>query len=114
MKATLDNVHNNLADILATIDSLNHYVDVYVMGYYNPFPYLTKEQQAPLMSLLDALNLTIETLSKKNGDIYVPTEKVIDKPFKLKRMSNSSKRILDSGLLIIKKKAVYNKQKRWL
>ncbi|MFT9600090.1 SGNH/GDSL hydrolase family protein [Mesobacillus sp.] len=77
----LVNVKNNLDYILAKIDSLNPSVDVYVMGYYNPFPYLDKEHQAPLMSLLDSLNKTIEGIAKTNKDVYVPTEKVIAKHY---------------------------------
>jgi hypothetical protein len=41
---------------LKTIDQLNPNVKVYVMGYYNPFPYLLNEHQKPLLSLLDTLN----------------------------------------------------------
>jgi lysophospholipase L1-like esterase len=74
-------VKNNLSFILAIIDSLNPTVDVYVMGYYNPFPYLDKDQQASLMSLLDSLNETIEGIARANNDVYVPTEKVIAKQY---------------------------------
>jgi lysophospholipase L1-like esterase len=115
LKAALDNVHNNLAAILATIDTLNHNVDVYVMGYYNPFPYLTKEQQAPLMSLLDALNLTIETLSKKNGDIYVPTEKVIAKHHEEYLPNSQDIHLSLEGYQIVAKefwKAIVNNQEK--
>jgi lysophospholipase L1-like esterase len=77
----LENIQNNLDYILSTIDSLNPTVDVYVMGYYNPFPYLAKEQQEPLMSLLEKLNQVIEGAAITNNDVYVPTEKVIAKHY---------------------------------
>jgi lysophospholipase L1-like esterase len=75
----LDSVKANLAFILSEIDKLNPNVEVYVMGYYNPFPYLSEEQQTQLLPLLDALNQTIEQVSSFYGDEFVPTEKVIEK-----------------------------------
>lgn len=79
--AALEKVQNNLDYILATIDAINPNVDVYVMGYYNPFPYLAKEQQESLMSLLDHLNIVIKEAANRNNDVYVPTEKVIAKHY---------------------------------
>ena len=81
IQGALAGVHHNLNEILKTIDELNPRVDVYVMGYYNPFPYLPEGQQALLMPLLEALNQTIEEASKNNGDTYVPTEKIIAKHY---------------------------------
>jgi lysophospholipase L1-like esterase len=77
----LINVQNNLNYILATIDALNPNVDVYVMSYYNPFPYLAKEQQESLMSLLDHLNIVIKEAANINNNVYVPTDKVIAKHY---------------------------------
>jgi lysophospholipase L1-like esterase len=67
----------NLQIILQTIDNLNRNAKVYVMGYYNTFPYLPAEQQAGLLPLLFAFNSKIDTLSKANHDTYVPTYNVI-------------------------------------
>ncbi|MDQ0219752.1 hypothetical protein ELQ35_20545 [Peribacillus cavernae] len=72
----------NLETILSTIDKLNPKVKVYVMGYYNPFPYYTKEQQDALLPLLKALNSQIESIAKKNRDTYVSTEAQIAKEYK--------------------------------
>jgi lysophospholipase L1-like esterase len=77
--AALESIGKNLFLILQRIDELNPNTKVYVMGYYNPFPYLPEEQQAQLLPLLDALNETIETIAKQNGDIFIPTAKVIKK-----------------------------------
>lgn len=74
-------VRKNLDAILATIDSLNPSVKVYVMGYYNPFPYLPEEQQASLLNLLSVLNDIIKTQSSLNGDVYVATDRVIAKHY---------------------------------
>lgn len=77
VKDSLLAVANNLQIILQTIDSLNPNVKVLVMGYYNPFPHYSQEQQASLLPLLEALNKTIENRSIANGDKYVPTAQVI-------------------------------------
>lgn len=77
VKDSLLAVANNLQIILQTIDSLNPNVKVLVMGYYNPFPHYSQEQQASLLPLLEALNKTIEDRSIANGDKYVPTAQVI-------------------------------------
>ncbi|UYZ21698.1 GDSL-type esterase/lipase family protein [Mesobacillus jeotgali] len=81
IQAALVGVQNNLNQILKTIDELNPNVDVYVMGYYNPFPHLPEKQQASLMPLLENLNQTIEKASEDNGDTFVPTEKIIAKRY---------------------------------
>lgn len=75
----LEGIGGNLASILNEIDELKPNTKVYVMGYYNPFPHLPEEQQAALLPLLDALNQTIEHIADISGDVYVPTEKVIEK-----------------------------------
>src|SRR6185437_10200901 len=75
------NLTMNMEIILKTIDSLNPNSKVYVMGYYNPFPYYPDEQKAELLPLLDILNQTIEARTYANGDSFVPTAKIIEKRF---------------------------------
>jgi lysophospholipase L1-like esterase len=79
--AAIGSVAVNLQTILGAIDWLNPNVKVYVMGYYNPFPYMPQEQQAALLPLLDALNQNIEARANANGDTYVATEEIIAKHF---------------------------------
>lgn len=81
--APIGTVAYNLNIILKTIDYLNPHVDVYVMGYYNPFPYYPQEQQVVLLPMLDGLNKSIQVSSKVNGDTFVPTEKVIAKHYQI-------------------------------
>lgn len=76
-KVVLNDIANNLTLILREIDKINPNMKVYVMGYYNPFPHLPKEQQTALLPLLDALNKNIETVASLNRDEFVPTAKVI-------------------------------------
>lgn len=77
----LQNVAINLSIILGTIDRINPDVEVYVMGYYNAFPYLPKAQQDRLMPMLNTLNSIIKNAATMNGDYFVPTEKVIAKRY---------------------------------
>ncbi|MBY0147827.1 GDSL-type esterase/lipase family protein [Neobacillus niacini] len=75
----LEGIGKNLFSILSEIDIINPDTKVYVMGYYNPFPHSPEQQQAALMPLLDAFNQTIQSVASMNGDIFVPTAKVIEK-----------------------------------
>jgi len=76
---TINTVAIKLNSILSTISKLNPNVKVYVMGYYNPFPYVTDSQQkAQLNQLLQAFNGVIEQTAKANGDTFVPTAQVIN------------------------------------
>lgn len=80
--AAIQNVRKNLFLILASIHHMNPRAHVYVMGYYNPFPYLPSAQQASLLVMLHGLNQVIQLDAVMNDDTYVPTEQTIDKiPF---------------------------------
>lgn len=83
IQGAIGTVAVNLQNILSTIDGLNPNVNVYVMGYYNPFPYLPQERQEALLPLLDALNQTIEARAIANGDTYVATEEIIAKHYEI-------------------------------
>ncbi|WP_312470640.1 L,D-transpeptidase family protein [Neobacillus sp.] len=79
--AAIATVATNLNTILSTIDQLNPKVKVYVMGYYNPFPYLPQDQQAQLLPLLTAFNGQIQSQAVQHGDTFVPTDTVIASKF---------------------------------
>ncbi|MCJ8008212.1 SGNH/GDSL hydrolase family protein [Lederbergia wuyishanensis] len=81
LPSTFEALGANLHIILSTIDSLNPHAKVYVMGYYNPFPYRSAEDQAQLLPLLDILNQTIADRAHVNGDTFVPTAKLIEKHY---------------------------------
>lgn len=74
-------VSSNIQNILQTIDGLNPSAKVYVMGYYNVYPYSSKEKQDALMPFLDELNSQIEKLSDDHGDTFVPTYDAISKDY---------------------------------
>jgi lysophospholipase L1-like esterase len=79
--AAIGCVATNLQIILHKIDQLNPNAKVYVMGYYNPFPYYPAELQAQLLSLLGTLNGVIEARAAANGDTFVATEDIIAKNY---------------------------------
>ena len=71
--AALTGVGENLVNILTQIKTLNPNADVYLMGYYNPFPYASVETKAQLTILLNQLNQTIENAGKPFNVTFVPT-----------------------------------------
>ena len=69
----------NINMILSKIDELNPKVKVYVMGYYNPYPYIKDPQQkAQIDQLVAALNGQIQAQAVQHGDTFVPTVQVIN------------------------------------
>ncbi|WP_173918199.1 GDSL-type esterase/lipase family protein [Halobacillus sp. Marseille-Q1614] len=77
----LQGVAVNLQGVLSKIDAINPDARVYVLGYYNPFPYAPEALQPQLKFLLDALNGVIQSAASENGDTYISTEKVIAKNY---------------------------------
>ncbi|MGO4889573.1 S-layer homology domain-containing protein [Anaerobacillus sp. MEB173] len=71
----LTDIGTNITKIVTAIQTINPEADIYIMGYYNPFPYHPVELQPTLNSLLENLNNTILAVSNKFGVTYVPTAK---------------------------------------
>ena len=78
IKATKEAV-SNIATILSEIKKINPQAEVYVMGYYNSFPYYSENLQKQFNLLLATLNATIKTTTEKAGAIFVPTYDVVAK-----------------------------------
>ena len=70
---TLKSVGENTAKILTQIKTLNPRADIYLMGYYNPFPHMPIQYQAQLLPLLDLLNKTISDVGTALNVTFVPT-----------------------------------------
>lgn len=70
---------SNIATILSEIKKINPQAEVYVMGYYNSFPYYSESLQNQFKLLLATLNSTIKTTTEKAGAIFVPTYDVVAK-----------------------------------
>jgi lysophospholipase L1-like esterase len=77
MAAAIQQVAINYKGIMAQISKINPNAQVYVMGYYNPFPYMSKEMQPLLNQLLDSLNKAIQMGLTGSTAIFVPTGEVI-------------------------------------
>jgi lysophospholipase L1-like esterase len=73
----LTQVNANIEDILSEIHTLNPQAKVYVMGYYNAYPYLPAEQQEQFLPILNMLNDTIQDAAVTGQATYVPTKDAI-------------------------------------
>ncbi|MGE6487469.1 SGNH/GDSL hydrolase family protein [Paenisporosarcina sp. NPDC076898] len=73
----------NVAEIVSEIKKINPTVNVYIMGYYNSFPYVPKEQQPQLLLILDGMNKAIQQVSAQTGSTFVPTAEVIAQNYPL-------------------------------
>ena len=69
----------NYASILAEIKKLNPKVEIYVMGYYNSFPYYEETLQTQFKALLGIMNQSLKTTAEKAGAIFVPTAQIVAK-----------------------------------
>ncbi|KHE72806.1 S-layer homology domain-containing protein [Halobacillus sp. BBL2006] len=79
---SLQTVGKNLTAIYAEVKGLNPEVDVYFMGYYNPYPYLPSDQKAKLDTALQQLNNVIQQAAAATGVSYVPTSEQFQKQAK--------------------------------
>jgi len=69
----------NIAAILEEIKKLNPNAQIYVMGYYNSFPYYSEDLQKQFKMLLTVMNTTIKTTVENAGAIFVPTYDIVAK-----------------------------------
>jgi lysophospholipase L1-like esterase len=76
--ATNVKIQENLGKILQQIKAINPKAEVYVSGYYNPFPYLSADQQSQLRTLLTLLNNGIQNISVANGATFVSLNAIFD------------------------------------
>jgi lysophospholipase L1-like esterase len=76
--ATNAKIQSNLASILKEIKKLNPKAEIYVSGYYNPFPYLPASQQGSLEQMLTLLNNGIKSYSEANGATFVDMKGIFD------------------------------------
>ncbi|HLR71497.1 MAG TPA: GDSL-type esterase/lipase family protein, partial [Pseudogracilibacillus sp.] len=74
----VDTIAKNIDTILNDVKKANPNVDVYILGYYNTFPYLSEALQTKTDALLISLNDTIEETAKANDVTYVPSFEAFD------------------------------------
>lgn len=77
LTAAIKGVGANYHSMLSKIYEINPDVQIYVMGYYNPFPHIAPEHQPQLGQLLVSLNGAIQAGMTGTNAIFVPTSEVI-------------------------------------
>lgn len=73
----------NLMKIITEIHKLNPDAQVYVMGYYNPYPHLPAEIQPLLAQLLTGVNTAIEKTAQLPNVDWIQTADAVAKDFKV-------------------------------
>ena len=96
-QTALQEVGMNIATSLSIIHQLNPTVTVYVMGYYNAFPYLPEETQAKLMPALNGLNQALQGAAIQAGDVFVPVEEAMADNFQVKLPNPQNVHPSDAG-----------------
>ncbi|MCZ2257847.1 S-layer homology domain-containing protein [Sporosarcina sp. G11-34] len=75
--AKIQQVGVNYHQIMAGIYALNPDVQVYVMGYFNPFPHRAEALQPQFKQLVDGLNTAIQAGITGTSAVFVPTAEKI-------------------------------------
>lgn len=78
--ASINQMSQNVAEILQQVKDLNPTVEVYVMGYYNPFPALTS-QASQIDLLVGQMDLAVKKVVEAHGMHYVLVSDVIASDF---------------------------------
>ena len=73
------NVATNIAKITFTLKKINPKAKIYLMGYYNAFPYYPEEQQEQVIPLIQGFNLAVKQVAASTGETYVDTYTTVDK-----------------------------------
>ena len=74
-------VASNYKGILGRISEVNPKAEVYVMGYYNPYPHLPEAIQPQLEQLLQQLNHSIVVGIEGTSAVFVPTAEQISEDY---------------------------------
>jgi lysophospholipase L1-like esterase len=72
--AELDNIQSTMESILDKLKDQAPDAEVYVMGYYFPFPHLREEQKAELAERLGQLNDILKSTAEQEGAAFVPVD----------------------------------------
>ncbi|WP_053104184.1 SGNH/GDSL hydrolase family protein [Bacillus sp. FJAT-27231] len=68
----LNGVRKNYIKIFKEIRNVNEHADIYVMGYYFPYPHVKEEQKSSVAGQLALLNKIIEQEANRAGAHFVP------------------------------------------
>ncbi|WP_226675744.1 S-layer homology domain-containing protein [Rossellomorea aquimaris] len=64
-------VQTNLGQTIEAIHTINPTIDVYVMGYYFPYPHLLEKDKEPFIKLSKGLNQVLASAAAESGATYV-------------------------------------------
>jgi len=101
LTAAVQKVGVNYNEILKAIYELNPNAQVYVMGYYNPFPHLAAEVQPQIAQLLGGLNGAIQSGMKGTSAVYVPTNDLIAKDYDAYLPNSSNIHLSEAGYQVV-------------
>ncbi|MDN4606571.1 S-layer homology domain-containing protein [Sporosarcina highlanderae] len=94
----------NMNEIIKLIHAINPDVNVYIMGYYNPFPHLPKEIQPLLNNLLVNLNGAIYKATASHQKVtFVPTHTEIAKDFQVNVPNPANIHLSSTGHRVVAK-----------
>jgi len=82
LATAITEVSVNLNNIQKEIKALNPDVKIFVMGYYNPFPYLADDAQPMVQQLLTQFNKAIAASTAGTDAVYIETKDEIAKEYK--------------------------------
>jgi len=75
----IQSIAENLAEIILTLKGINPNANIYLMGYYNAFPFYPEELQEQVIPLIKGLNLAINQVANATGETYIDTYTIMDK-----------------------------------
>lgn len=81
IQTTIATTGYNIYAILSRLRTLNPEAKIYVMGYYNAFPYVPAQQQALAVQVIEGLNLVTQGVANFLGVTFVPTQAAIAKNY---------------------------------
>ncbi|WP_419958011.1 S-layer homology domain-containing protein [Psychrobacillus psychrotolerans] len=99
--AALKQVNVNYSQILKSIYSINPNVQVYVMGYYNPFPHLDKKYQVQIAQLMSGINGAIQSSLAGTTGHFVPTAEKIAENYPANLPNNQNIHLSEAGYKVV-------------
>ncbi|WP_051508748.1 S-layer homology domain-containing protein [Sporosarcina sp. D27] len=101
LTAAIQQVGTNYNEILKVIYEINPNVQVYVMGYYNPFPALAADYQPQLAQLLAGLNGSIQAGMQGTPAEFVSTSEQIATDYKTYLPNSANIHLSEAGYKVV-------------
>lgn len=99
--ASIQQVGVNYSQILKTIYTINPDVQVYVMGYYNPFPQMDATYQTQIAQLMNGLNGAIKTGLTGTTAAFIPTAEKIAENYAANLPNPKNIHLSESGYKVV-------------